>query len=105
MLRIYPTILSVVRTAGEVAKRIAGHDRDLARQLRRAASSVALNAAEASGVRGGSRRQRHATALGSAMEVRACFDVAVALGYITTIDAKATDELDHVVATLFKLTR
>ena len=75
MLNIYTDTIDIARDAGAAAKVIARQDGDLARQLRRAASSIALNVAEGSGVHGGNRRQRYATALGSARETLACFDV------------------------------
>jgi len=78
------------------------HDRDLARQLRRAASSIALNTSEGSGCSGGTRRERYRNALGSARETGACIDVAQALGYVDEVDAKLLDALDHVRATLVK---
>jgi four helix bundle protein len=81
---------------------IDAHDRDLARQLRRAASSVALNISEGSGSRGGTRRERYHNALGSARESGTCLDVAVALGYVEQIDAGLLDRLDHVTATLVR---
>ena len=43
MLRIYSVILEVLRGLRPVVAAIVVHDRDLARQLRRAATSVALN--------------------------------------------------------------
>ena len=78
------------------------HDRDLARQLRRASSSIALNVSEGSGSRGGTRRERYQNALGSARETGAALDVAVALGYVEEIDAALLDRLDKVRATLGK---
>jgi hypothetical protein len=42
MLQIYPVILSFVADVAELTPRIAHHDPDLARQLRRASSAVAL---------------------------------------------------------------
>ena len=43
MLRIYSVILEVLRGLRPVVAAIEVHDRDLARQLRRASTSVALN--------------------------------------------------------------
>ena len=51
MLRIYPVCLPLVRDARALADRIAKHDRDQARQLRRSSVSVVLNVAESSGAR------------------------------------------------------
>ena len=46
MLRIYETVLGVIGGLRPVIGEIESHDRDLARQLRRAAASVALNVGE-----------------------------------------------------------
>ena len=105
MLRIYSVALEVARDAAVAAKLIALQDIDLAKQLRRAAASVPLNLAEGSGVQGGNRRLRYATALGSARETRACFDVAVALDYIAPLGFEVLDRLDKVIATLVKVSR
>ncbi len=103
MLRIYSLAISIVADAGKAAVAIAKFDRDLARQLRRAAASVPLNIAEGAGVSGGNRRVRYQTALGSAYEVRACLDVAAALGYIDAVSDRTKDGLGRVLATLTKL--
>ena len=105
MLRIYSVALEVARDSAVAARGIALQDADLARQLRRAAASVPLNIAEGAGVQGGNRRLRYATALGSARETRACFDVAVALDYIAPLGFEALDRLDKVIATLVKVSR
>ena len=105
MLRIYSTVIDALRTLRPVVAQIEMHDRDLARQLRRAAASMALNLSEGSGSRGGTRRERYQNALGSARETGACLDVAVALGYIEDVDAEILTQLDRVRATLFKLLR
>ena len=104
MLRIYTTVLEVLTGLRGVVTEIEVHDRDLGRQLRRAATSVALNAQEASGSHGGTRRERYRSALGSAREVGACLDAAVALGYVKSVDAGLVDRLDHVRAVLAKMT-
>jgi four helix bundle protein len=100
MLRIYAVAIEVIEGLRPVLVRIEVHDRDLARQLRRAAASVALNISEGSGSRGGTRRERYHNALGSARETAACLDVAAALGYVEGIDAGLLDRLDRVRATL-----
>jgi hypothetical protein len=46
MLRIYSTVIEVLAMLRPVVAQIEAHDRDLARQLRRAAASVALNVSE-----------------------------------------------------------
>jgi four helix bundle protein len=105
-LQVYSMALDVVRGVGLVVRQVERRDGDIARQLRRAVSSVPLNIAEAEGLRGGNQRLRFETALGSAREVRACLDVAVAFGYCDDAALEALrDRIDHVVATLFKLAR
>jgi four helix bundle protein len=79
--------------------------KDLGNQLRRAASSVALNIAEGSGSHGGTRLARYRTALGSARETEACLDVAVALGYVAALDSRLLQSLGEVQAMLGALVR
>jgi four helix bundle protein len=86
-------------------ERIGGKDVNLADQLRRAATSVPLNLYEGAYSQGRNERARWYTALGSAAEVRACLDVAEALGYLDEIDDGLRDTVDHIVATLHRLTR
>jgi four helix bundle protein len=102
MLRIYTVILQVLRGLRPVVAAIEVHDRDLARQLRRCSTSVALNCSEGSGSHGGTRRERYRNALGSARETGACLDAAMALGYVESIDESLLDQLDHVRAVLVK---
>ena len=84
--------------------RIKRHDRSLADQLVRAASSVALNLAEGAGSDPGNRKARYFTALGSANEVRSTLQVANAVGLLPANPA-LDDRLDKIMATLWKLTR
>ncbi len=98
----HETILQVLRDLRPVVAKIEMHDRDLGRQLRRAATSMLLNTAEGSGNSGGTRRERYRSALGSARESGACIDAALALGYVEEIDATLLDQLDHVRAVLAK---
>jgi four helix bundle protein len=103
MLRIYAVVLEMVGEAARIAERIERRDADLARQMRRAAASVALNTAEGMANLGGHKRQRYQSALGSAREVMACVDVAKAMRYVVEIDAGTLDRMDHVIATLTRL--
>ena len=105
MLRIYQVVLGVLGELRPLMEQIGRHDRSLEDQLRRAAASVALNIAEASGARGRSRGLRYSTALGSARETLACLQVSNALGYVTTIDDVVFERLDHVIGTLVKVIR
>ena len=104
MLRIYPFIVETLREVGAVARVIAKYDLDLARQMRRAGASIALNTAEATGASLGNERMRLKTALGSAREVRACIDVAAAFDYVAA-DAVLVDRLDRICATLYRASR
>jgi four helix bundle protein len=103
MLRIYSVMLEMIAEVAGLAEQIERRDGDLARQMRRAAASVALNTAEGTGSTAGHKRQRYQTALGSAREVMACVDVAKAMRYIGEVDAATLDRMDHVVATLARL--
>ncbi len=105
MLRIYSVALEVAKDAAVIADAIGRRDSDLARQLRRAVCSIALNIAEGSGSAGGNRRARYATALGSARETRACFDVAVAMGYVGGPDAGVLERLGQVIGTLTRVAK
>jgi four helix bundle protein len=104
MLRIYTVIIELVRLLASLFVKVGQHDADLARQGRRAAASIALNCAEASGVRGGNRRLRLLTALGSAREVEAVCDIGEALGYVK-VPAETRAMLNHVIGALVQLTR
>ena len=104
MLRIYKVIIVLVALLKVFFDVVAQKDADLARQGRRAAASIALNVAEASGVRGGNRRMRILTALGSAREVEAACDLGEAFGY-AKLSAETRAMLNHVIGALVMLTR
>ena len=84
---------------------ISAHDRNLADQLKRAATSIALNVSESRYTKGGNRKAQLHIAAGSANESRAALRVACAWGYVDEGDtAQAEAKLDHCVAVLWKLT-
>ena len=105
MLRIYGVILEVVEALGPVIEGIGRHDPDLARQMRRALSSVALNTAEGSYSRGRNRGARYSDAMGSMRETLACIEVAMAHRYVDDVDTRVLDSIDRVIATLFNNAR
>ena len=104
MFRIYDSMIQALGLLRVELPRIERFDNDLARQLRRAAASVALNIGEGSGSSGGVRTMRFRTALGSARETNACLDVAIALGYLDGVDPALRTKLDHVIGGLVRLT-
>ena len=103
MLNIYPIILSFVADVAELAPRIAHHDPDLARQLRRASVSVALNTAEAMHARGRSRVAGYNVALREARESYAALEVAVRLRYLPPLDEALEDRTQRILGTLYRL--
>jgi four helix bundle protein len=95
--------LQLIETLAPIVPQIAREDRDLADQLRRAASSVTLNLAEGSRSKGGNKQKHFAIAHGSANEVRAALQVARAWGWLS--DAAAPFAiLDRLLALLWRLT-
>ena len=104
-LRIYGVTIDMLRRLRPSIEKIGRKDSNLADQLRRAATSVALNLQEGAYSQGRNERARWHNAMGSAAEVRACLDVAEALGYVDSVDDDLRDSLDHIIATLHRLTR
>ena len=86
------------RTVEVVEKR----DRDLASQMRRAATGVVLNLAEARKRQGGDRTHLFRCASGSAAETRTALRVAVAWGYVDEQPA-AEALLDRLLAITWRL--
>ena len=103
MLRIYPVTIELAKQVSVLAERIKQHDVDQARQLRRSVVSVVLNVAEGSGLRGGNRRLRYLTALGSAQESLANLECASAIGHLESIDPVLRERFRHVIGTLVKV--
>ena len=105
MLRIYSMAIGCCAEVGRIAEVVARRDAALADQLRRAMASVALNLSEGCGSQGKNRNARYFNALGSAREVGAALEVAMAFGYVNGIDAELLTRLDQIRATLFRILR
>ena len=75
--------LQLVAAIRPIVEAIADQDANLAGQLRRAATSAALNTAEAGRREGRDKRSRARTAAGEAAEAVQGARIAAALGYVT----------------------
>ena len=86
--------------------RIKQRDKSLEDQLRRAASSIGLNVAEAAHSDPGNKRARFHTAAGSARETQHALRQAVKWRYVAASDAeRALGLVRRVVAILWRITR
>jgi len=104
--QVEETAYELIAALGPLMTCIKRHDKSLADQLARAATSVALNIAESNYSDPGNKRARLFTAAGSANETRAALRVAIEWGYCRREDAKdALHILDRVLAMLWRLTR
>ena len=103
MFDTYEVAKQLVIRLRDLVPVIQREDRDLADQLKRAASSIVLNLAEGQRYDNGNKLRHYKIAQGSAHEVKAALDVAEGWGYL----AQATAEraiLDRLLALLWKLT-
>jgi four helix bundle protein len=103
VLNIYPVILQFVSDVGALVPRIAHHDPDLARQLRRSSTSVALNVSEATYALGRTRTAAYNTALREMRESFTALEVSLRLGYLAPLDASLEDRIERILKTLYRL--
>ena len=103
MFIAYEVSLEAIKSLRGVVPRIEVHDRDLADQIRRAASSVVLNLAEGQRLTKGNKPKHYAIAHGSANEVRAGIKTALAWGWIEEAEEPLA-VLDRLLALLWRLT-
>jgi len=103
MLKVYPVVIEFIAALRPMLVQIERRDRDLGRQLRRAASSVALNLGEGMYSRGELRTARYHTALGSMRKSYSCLEVAQAFGYVRAIDATLHAKINRITGTLVRL--
>ena len=88
----------------EVMPVLRKRDRSLFDQVHRAMNNVVLNIAEADGNDPGTAKARFASACGSAKEVRAGLQLAVAYGYVASSKVSKVDSaLDEVCAMSWRL--
>jgi four helix bundle protein len=105
MFQALEVSLDLVRALRRPVALVRNRDRDLSQQIRRAASSIALNIAEGRERAGADRAHHWRVAAGSAAEVRAALRVAVAWGDVEDRDvARALELLDRVLAMLWRMT-
>ena len=101
----YQVALQAMRELAGCLNSMARKDRDLEKQLRRAAQSILLNLAEGNRRRGKDRVHFFRIAAGSAAEVLAGLDVALAWGYLSEPAAEpARQLLDRLLAICWRLT-
>ena len=97
--------LALIHALRPLVELLEQRDRDLAKQLRRAASSVSLNLSEGRKRVGRDRLHLWRIADGSADECRACLHVAAAWGHLDADDIdEALTILDRLSAICWRLT-
>jgi four helix bundle protein len=103
-LRILDDAVAMVARVHRLAKQIGHHDRELKDQLERATESVALNAAEGAHAKGKRRTYLLNVAMCSGRESIMALRIAAAKGLLAPETAATeADNLDRIVATLYKL--
>ena len=100
MLNVYYVALDLLSALRPIVSQIQRHDPDLARQLRKASTSVPLHIAEGSFARGGNRPAKYQIAVGEARESLACCHVAERCGYIAALDERVAALFREVIGTL-----
>lgn len=87
-----------------VVERVADRDADLASQLRRAATSAALNTSEGGRREGRDRKNRFRIAAGECDEAVSALRIAIAWGWVGAAEAQpALDLADRLLAMLWRM--
>ena len=106
MFDAYEVAVQIVEELRVPLERLEKRDRDLAGQMRRAATSVALNVGEGRRRQGKDRLHLWRIAAGSNAEVRAALRIAIAWGYLERGALERADALlDREQAMLWRLTQ
>ena len=103
MFIAYEVSVQLISSLREPVAHIERSDRDLADQLRRAATSVVLNLAEGQRLTKGNKHKHYVIAHGSANEVKAALAAAEAWGWIGAPEEPRAI-LDRLLAILWRLT-
>jgi four helix bundle protein len=104
-LRIVDDIVTMISRVHRLCRQVARHDASLAKQMREASSSVGLNSGEGLYARGGNRTKSLETAMNSGRETILGLRISAAAGYLEDgLVAREVDDIDRIVATLYKLT-
>ena len=104
MFVAYEVAVEVVRKLRPIVEQLKQHDRNLADQIRRAATSVVANLSEGQRREAGNKKRAYEIAHGEAREVLGCLDCALAWGLVTD-DAGARRDLDRLLGLCWGLTR
>ena len=103
MFVAYEVSLDTIRALSKVVPVIAARNHDLADHIERAGSSIVLNIAEGARSAKGNKLKHYALANGSANEVRAALETAMAWGWLE--DASGVlPLLDRLLGLLWGLT-
>jgi len=98
-------IVEMVARVHKLSKEVSRRDSELAKQIKTASASVGLNSGEGLHARGGNHTVRLESAMCSGREVIMALRIAGAAGYLAgAVVAKEVDDIDRIVATLYKLT-
>jgi four helix bundle protein len=103
MFVAYEVSVELVRALRPLVPEVEKTDKDLADQMRRAASSVVLNLAEGQRSAKGNRHKHYSIAHGSANEVKAALELACAWGIVGDAQ-RQRDILDRLLGLLWGLT-
>lgn len=101
-LKIYAVVLELVRRMAPRLAALKGRSSALGDQFERALS-VPLSVAEGAYSRGRNRQARYQSAAASAREAPACWETAVALGWVEPLEPETLALFNRVIGTLVRL--
>jgi len=103
-LEAHELALQAITLVRPIIEKVARHDADLARQMRKAATSAPSNLAEGNRRKGGDRYHLFSVALGSADELKTQLRITRAWGYVPDAQLDPAIEIvDRVCAMTHRL--